>query len=222
MQIQIDKLTRSKRKTIALIIERDGTLTVRAPMRAPNDLIQKFIQEKADWITRTREKLKEFAPREPRKFTDGESFLFLGSSFDLKLVKPQRPSLQFEHGFTLSQTMQANAERLFTRWYKEQAQAVMTERVQHYSALHGFSPGQVKITSARTRWGSCSSNGTLNFTWRLVMAPLEVIDYVVLHELAHLRVKNHSKKFWSVVAAICPQYKSHRKWLRENSESLIL
>ncbi len=76
-------------------------------MRAPNDLIQKFIQEKADWITRTREKLKEFAPREPRKFTDGESFLFLGSSFDLKLVKPQRPSLQFEHGFTLSQTMQA-------------------------------------------------------------------------------------------------------------------
>jgi len=222
MQIQIDKLTRSKRKTIALIIERDGTLTVRAPMRAPNDLIQKFIQEKADWITRTREKFRGVAPQEPRKFIDGETFLFLGSSFDLKLVKPQRPSLQFKHGFTLSQTMQANAERLFIRWYKEQAQAVMTERVRHYSALHGFSPGQVKITSARTRWGSCSSNGTLNFTWRLVMAPLEVIDYVVLHELAHLRVKNHSKKFWSVVASICPQYTSHRKWLRENGESLTL
>ncbi|MBK7452806.1 MAG: M48 family metallopeptidase [Anaerolineales bacterium] len=80
----------------------------------------------------------------------------------------------------------------------------------------------MKISSARTRWGSCSPDGTLNFTWRLVMAPLEVIDYVVIHELAHLRVKNHSSKFWDVVKAIDPQYKEKRKWLRENGGKLNL
>jgi predicted metal-dependent hydrolase len=222
MQIQIDKLTRSKRRTIALIIERDGTLTVRAPMRAPQVLIHQFIHEKADWITRTREKIKALVTTPAKQYIDGETFPFLGSSFNLKLVKSQRPSLQFESGFTLSQTARSKGESAFTRWYKEQAREVITERVNQYAQQYNFTPGQVKITSAKTRWGSCSSSGTLNFTWRLVMAPLEVIDYVVVHELVHLRVKDHSSKFWSAVEAIYPEYKKQRKWLRENGESLNL
>ena len=83
-------------------------------------------------------------------------------------------------------------------------------------------PKQVRINSAKTRWGSCGPGGVLNFTWRLVMAPLDVIDYVVVHELSHLRVKDHSSKFWKVVESISPEYKKHRKWLRENGEKLSL
>lgn len=222
MKIQIDKLTRSKRRTIALIIEGDGTLTVRAPMRAPLALIEKFIHEKVDWIARTREKVKAIMITPARQYTNGETFLFLGSSFDLKLVKPQRPFLQFDSGFTLSHTAQEEGKLTFTRWYKEQAYEVITQRVRQYAQQHSFTPKQVKITSAKTRWGSCSSNGALNFTWRLVMAPLDVIDYVVVHELAHLRVKDHSRKFWNVVEAIYPEYRKQRKWLRENGEKLNL
>ena len=222
MQIQIDKFTRSKRKTIALIIEHDGTLTVRAPMRASQVLIQQFIQQKTDWITRTRNKLNSVVQTPARQYTDGETFPFLGSLFDLKLVRPQRPSLRFDSGFTLSRTAQKKGEQVFTRWYKERALEIISERVNQYARQHNFNPKQVKITSAKTRWGSCGPNGTLNFTWRLVMAPLDVIDYVVVHELAHLNVKDHSSKFWKVVESIYPEYKKQRKWLRENGEKLNL
>ncbi len=222
MKIEINKLVRAKRRTIAIIIEKDGSLTVRAPKRAAQHDIEQFIHEKADWILRTREKLLAI-PETPRKqFMDGEKFLFVGREYELKLVAPQRPSLKFEDEFRLGVTSQSRAALFFTRWYKEQALLVISTRVQHYAALHGFQPKQVKISSATTRWGSCTSSGNLNFTWRLVMAPLEVIDYVVIHELAHLRVHNHSAKFWKLVESIEPQFKERRKWLRLNGEKLSL
>jgi predicted metal-dependent hydrolase len=224
MQIQIDKLVRSKRRTIALIIERDGSFTVRAPLRTPHATIETFIQQKVDWITRTREKLKS-TPGEPtlgKQYTDGEKFPFLGSFFDLKLVGSQKHSLHFDSGFTLSRAAQTKGEQVFTRWYRERAFEIISERVKRYSQQYNFTPKQVKVSSAKTRWGSCGPNGTLNFTWRLVMAPLDVIDYVVVHELAHLRVKNHSSKFWKVVESIYPEYKKQRKWLRENGRKLNL
>ncbi|MBC7877174.1 MAG: M48 family metallopeptidase [Anaerolineales bacterium] len=222
MQIQIDKLIRSKRRTIAIIIERDGALTVRAPMRVSQAEINSFVQEKSTWITHTREKLESIVETLTKQYVDGETFLFLGSSFNLKLVKPQRPSLKFGSGFTLSQTAQKRGAATFTRWYKERAYKVISERVAHFAKQYNFTPKQVKIISAKTRWGSCSSNGTLNFTWRLIMAPLDVIDYVVVHELVHLRVKDHSSKFWKAVESIYPEYKKQRKWLRENGEKLNL
>jgi predicted metal-dependent hydrolase len=224
MQIEIDKLIRSKRRTIALIIERDGSFTVRAPMRAPHTAIESFIQQKVDWVTRTRDKMKSM-PREStmeRQYIDGEKFLFLGSSFELKLVELQKHPLHFDSGFTLRRSAQTRGEQVFTRWYKESAFEIITERVMQYAQQYSFTPKQVKISSAKTRWGSCSPNGTLNFTWRLVMAPPDVIDYVVVHELAHLRVKNHSSKFWKEVGSIYPEYKKQRKWLRENGEKLNL
>jgi predicted metal-dependent hydrolase len=225
MQIKIDKLIRCKRRTIALIIERDGSFTVRAPMRVPHTAIETFIQQKADWITRTREKVKStpLANRFLEKqYIDGEKFLFLGSSFDLKLVESQKHLLHFDSRFTLRRAAQTRGEQVFTRWYKERALEVITERVNQYAQQYNFAPKYVRISSAKTRWGSCSPNGTLNFTWRLVMAPLEVVDYVVVHELAHLRVNDHSGKFWKVVEAIYPEYKKQRKWLRENGEKLNL
>lgn len=222
MQIEIDKLIRSKRRTIALIIERDGSFTVRAPLRAPTAAIETFIQQKADWITRTRDRMKSIEPILGKQYADGEKFLFLGSSFDLKLVGFQKHSLHFDSGFTLRRAAQTKGEQVFTRWYKERALEIISERVKQYSQQYNFAPKQVKISSAKTRWGSCSPNGALNFTWRLVMAPLAVIDYVVAHELVHLRVKDHSSKFWKTVESIYPDYKKQRKWLRENGGKLIL
>lgn len=222
MQIEIKKLVRSKRRTIALIVERDGSLTVRAPRRAAVADIQSFILEKQDWIIRTQEKLKSLVDVPKKEYKDGDSFLFLGNTYGLTLVRPQRPALKFEDGFTLGSTAQGNGERLFKQWYKEQAYKVFADRVGVFSTQYGFVPKQVKISSARTRWGSCSVDGSLNFTWRLVMAPLNVIDYVVVHELVHLRVKNHSSRFWREVEKIMPEYKDLRKWLRLHGETLSL
>lgn len=220
MKIEIDKFVQSKRRTIALIVERDGSLTVRAPKHTTIPEVESFIQQKAAWIIRTRERLKSITEIPKKQFSDGEKYLFLGNEYELKLVKPQRPALKFNHGFYLGRTSQKRGKGVFERWYKEQALSILSERVKSHAEQHGFSPKRVRITSAKTRWGSCSPDGTLNFTWRLVMAPLEVIDYVVLHELVHLRAKNHSRKFWKAVEAVCPQYRIHRKWLRENGVSL--
>ncbi len=220
MPIQIDKLVRAKRRTIALILERDGSLTVRAPRRATLLDIHGFITEKTDWILRSREKLKAMVAHPKKEYVDGERFLFIGEEYELRLVPPQRPALKFDGGFTLSTSARERGEADFTKWYKTQANTVFTERVQFYAAQHGFEPKQVKVNSAKTRWGSCTSSGTINFTWRLVMAPLEVIDYVVLHELAHLKVKNHSPRFWKLVESLCPDFKRQRKWLKENGEKL--
>jgi len=222
MQIQIDKLIRAKRRTIALIIERDGSLTVRAPKRATLKDIHGFVEEKADWIIRSRAKMQAIIAIPVKQYMDGECFPFLGADYELRLVPPQRPALKFDGGFTLSVSARERGEQAFIKWYKTQALTIFTERVNHYAALHGFEPRQIKVNSAKTRWGSCTSKGTINFTWRLVMAPLEVIDYVVLHELAHLKIKNHSPKFWKFVESICPDYNRQRKWLKEHGEKLNL
>jgi hypothetical protein len=220
--IQYDRLIRAKRRTIALIVERDGSLTVRAPRRATLRDIHAFIAEKTGWIIRSREKMKAIVPRPKKQYTGGERFLYLGGEYELRIVPPQRPALKFNGGFTLGSSAQPRAESAFVRWYKERAYEILTERVNHYAALHGFAPKRVKINSAKTRWGSCTSTGTINFTWRLVMAPLDVVDYVVLHELAHLKIKNHSPRFWKLVESLCPDFKRRRKWLREHGEKLIL
>ena len=222
MDIQIDKLVRAKRRTIALIVERDGSLTVRAPKRATLNDIHSFIHEKTDWILRSREKLKAIVAHPKKQYLDGESFLFLGQEYQLRLVPPQRPALKFDGGFTLSTSARERGEHTFTQWYKAQALKVFSERVSHYATLHGLSPTQVKVNSAKMRWGSCTSTGTINFTWRLIMAPLEVIEYVVVHELAHLKIRNHSPRFWKLVESLCPDFKRHRKWLREHGEKLNL
>lgn len=222
MSIEINQFIRSRRRTIALIVERDGSLTVRAPKRAAMKDVESFIKKKADWIIRTRERLKSIVEIDKKQFVDGEKFLYLGKEFVLNLVEPQRPALKFDNGFYLGSTAQKRGEALFTRWYKEQAFNVISERVNMFAERYEFTPRQVRITSAKTRWGSCSPDGSLNFTWRLVMAPLDVVDYVVAHELAHLRVKSHSRRFWKVVEGIFPSHKAQRKWMREHGERLTL
>ena len=222
MQIEINKLVRAKRRTIALIVERDGSLTVRAPKRATLGDIEKFIHEKSDWILRTREKIQSIVEIPKKQYLNEEQFLYLGNLYPLSIVPPQRPALKFENAFKLGSSAQKRGELVFTKWYKGQALQVISERVAEYSKQHGLMPKQVKISSAKTRWGSCSPDGTLNFTWRLIMAPLLVVEYVVVHELVHLKVKNHSQKFWKAVEAIMPEYKIHRKWLRENGDRLGL
>ena len=98
----------------------------------------------------------------------------------------------------------------------------MIERVAFFARSQDVKPGKLCISSARTRWGSCSAKGTLSFTWRLVMAPLDIIDYVVVHELCHLKEMNHSRAFWERVETILPDYKRRRKWLKENGGALRL
>ena len=219
--IQINKLVRSKRKTLSLIVENDGTLTVRAPLRLKEADIQRFIEAKADWIKRKQANIRKIAVT-PRQYVDGDTFLYLGKEISLRLVPDRKPALVLDGVFKLAKSAQPRAESVFEVWYKEQARAVLAVRVDFFSRKYGFEVEKIRISSARTRWGSCSAKKTLSFTWRVVMAPPEVIDYVVVHELCHLRELNHSRSFWAQVEAILPGYKSTRKWLKHNGAKLTL
>ena len=219
--IEINKLVRSERKTLALIVETDGTLTVRAPIRMKEADIRKFIEAKQDWIKRKRAKAREVASH-ARQYVDGETFWHLGKKVPLRIVSTGKPALVMDGSFKLTKSARSKAESVFTTWYREQARTVLTERVEFFARKYGFKIGKIRISSARTRWGSCSSRDTLSFTWRLVMAPPDVIDYVVVHELCHLKEMNHSKAFWARVEAILPDYKAHRKWLKDNGSKLQL
>jgi len=219
--IQIDKLVRSKRKTLSLIVETDGTLTVRAPLRMKAADIRAFLEAKSPWILRKQAEARKAAPAQHR-YVDGETFLYLGKQVPLRFVRDRKPALVLDRAFKLAQSAQPQAESAFQAWYKKQARAVLTERAGYFARKHGFEIEKIRITSARTRWGSCSAKKTLSFTWRLVMAPPEVVDYVVVHELCHLRELNHSRAFWAQVEAILPDYKGKRKWLKENGNLLVL
>lgn len=201
VQMKIDQIIRSNRKTIALIVRRDGLLIVRAPHRVSNAQILRFVEEKTGWIQEKQAEARQRAAQKASKqFAGGEKFQFLGDEYPLEIASQGRASLCLDNGrFLMDKSALPRAKEIFAAWYKKQSRQVLEERVKLYAARYQLSYQKIKITSARTRWGSCSSNGTLCFTWRLVMAPLPVIDYVVVHELAHLLEKNHSKRFWDKV-----------------------
>jgi hypothetical protein len=217
----IHRLIRSRRRSLSLIVERDGSLTVRAPQHLSQAEIDRFVQAKSDWIRRKQLQAARQAPVVHR-YQDGETFLYLGVAYPLWLVSGGKSGLVFDRGFALERSLQPEGERLFTAWYRRQARRHLEERVAYFAGKFDFDPGKLRISSARTRWGSCSRKGTLSFTWRLVMASPDVVDYVVVHELCHLRHPNHSKAFWSHVERILPGYKTQRAWLKHNGERLQL
>lgn len=124
--------------------------------------------------------------------------------------------------FLLAENHVINARELFIQWYKKEAIKRIKERVDFYSSITGLKYRKISITNARHRWGSCNGIANLCFTWRLIMAPLEIIDYVIVHEIFHIEVKNHSKDFWQKVESFIPEYKKCRKWLTENQNLLLL
>ncbi len=222
MSIAIDRLVRTRRRTVALIIERDGKLTVRAPLRLAEKRIQEFVQSHAEWIERSRARIEASPPPQPKRYGEGEAFPYLGKSYSLRLVERQRPALSFDGvHFLLVRSALPKAQETFAKWYRAQAARLLAERVQSLAGKYGLRYQKVRISSARTRWGSCSSNGTLSFTYRLVMAPLEAVDYVVVHELVHTKIRNHSKTFWNKVAELMPDYKNRRTWLKKNGKFLM-
>lgn len=210
------KIIRSKRKTIALQVTDDATLIIRAPFDVDDSTIEKVIIKHSRWIEKHKEEIRKRDPKFLHKeFVNGEGFLYLGRSYKLRMVDSKEP-LQFDNCFYLSKDYLKDAKDVFIKWYKKQAYEKISERVKLYASIYGFRYKKINITNAMQRWGSCSNNGNLNFSWRLIMAPLRVIDYVVIHELLHTEEKSHSKKFWNRLKVLMSDYEKYDRWLKEN------
>ncbi|MGB9821754.1 MAG: M48 family metallopeptidase [Pseudothermotoga sp.] len=215
MQMEDYKIIRSKRKTIALQITDDATLIVRAPFDVSEETIKRVVAKHIKWIEKKKKEILIRDPKfTPKEFVNGEGFLYLGRYYKLTIVKEQKQPLIFNNGFFLLRDYQPVAKQLFIDWYKERAYEKISQRVEWYAKKRGFVFNKVNITNANRRWGSCSPRGNLNFSWRLIMAPLSVVDYVVVHELCHLEERNHSRMFWIKVKMLMPNYESLKEWLR--------
>ena len=224
MEIEIDKIIRTKRKTISLQITDDATLIVRAPFDVSEQTIKSVVNKHMNWIEK---KKKNILVRDPKfvkkEFVNGEGFMYLGRYYKLNIVNKQKTPLVFNNNhFSLLRDYLPVAKELFINWYKERAYENISERVEWYARKRGFIYNKINITNANQRWGSCSSKRNLNFSWRLIMAPLPVIDYVIVHELVHLEERNHTKFFWNKVKILIPDYEKYRDWLNKNGYLLRL
>lgn len=215
MAANIDRVIRSQRRTLALIVERDGSITVCAPMKMPEKDILDFVDKHAKWVQKKQKEVQSLNSEQPRQYKPGESFLFLGESYPLEIVRDADQKLTLDGSFRLTESAHAQAEAVFRSWYREQARALLSARVAFFADQFQVQVGTIRITSARTRWGSCTSKGNLSFSWRLILTPSDVIDYVVIHELAHTVHHNHSKRFWKLVEKWMPDYKERKKQLRQ-------
>jgi hypothetical protein len=213
-------LIRSARRTLALEIMPDAAVLVRAPRRTPMKQIHHFIASHGDWISRKQAAVLERPRTAAKEYVEGEEFLFLGGTCRLSLVDAPSPEIDFDGRLCLSRHALPRARETLVKWYKAQARKAFSERVEKYAPAMGCQPAAIRITSPQRRWGSCGATGSLNLNWRLVMAPREVIEYVVVHELAHLKHRHHGRDFWDFVEAFAPDYRRHRKWLKDNGHHL--
>jgi len=212
--------TKKRRKTLSITIEHDGSVVIRAPFHLPAATVEKFVYEKRPWIEkRLRQIVSERREHMPKRFVPGEMFLYLGGRYPLQVADTpglRRPLDFTEDAFYLDGQCHEKAKDLFVTWYKERAIRILRDRLHVYSHIMHLFPRRERISSAKHQWGRCSSGNTLSFSWRLIMAPLSVIDYIVVHELAHVREKNHSPKFWKIVETTLPDYRHQRDWLKKH------
>ncbi|SFR69168.1 M48 family metallopeptidase [Anaeromicropila populeti] len=218
-------LIRSKRKTISIIVEQDGSVIVKAPAILSMNEVEAIVLKKLGWIREKQKKMHLMEKRtQAKEYVNGEHFLYLGKEYTLLLVEDRVndvPEVKILHnqiqvsGKKLSREIVREA---LCSWYFEQAKWVIDNQIKMYSAKLGVRVSKLTLREAKTRWGSCSSKGAVMINWKIIMAPLEMIDYVVVHELCHLKHMNHSKNFWDLVASIIPDYKKRRLWLKEHSQ----
>lgn len=219
------EIVRSQRRSLGIEIKPDGLVLLRAPMRASEARIEGLIRDKAQWIFRH---LERIASCPPRRFADGEIFLYAGNEYRLRVVidgvAPHVDVSAGEITAFISQAARTTAQREVRKalfyWYTQQACEMLCRRTDELARQTGLKPARLGVRSQLHRWGSCSAKGSISLNWRLIMAPQAVADYVIVHELCHIQQPNHSRRFWDLVASFVPDYQTQRKWLKDNSRKL--
>ncbi|MBP6978181.1 MAG: SprT family zinc-dependent metalloprotease [Bacteroidales bacterium] len=216
MKLPISRIIRSRRRTIALIITPDAQLIVRAPLHTTMAEIEKLVEQKRNWITKKLLQVQQKQDiRRMNPFRDGELFRYKGNQYPLLITSSERSIHLNENHILFPERFLVNPERAMIYWYAHEALRTLSQRVRYYTEIQGFRHTGITVTGARTRWGSCNQANRLCFSWRLILTPEFVIDYVVVHELCHTVEKNHSARFWNRVGAILPDYKERKALLKE-------
>lgn len=219
----VSVITSAKRVSITLKVNSKGVF-LHIPTRLPMDIVHDLIAEKSGWIKKQLAKQPEPLPE--RQWQQGETLSFFGQQYELQLAqKADSPSVKLaEDTIILSARLhrigQKARRKAIVDWYKNQAEIYLTKRTEELSRQTGLTPKSITIKTYKARWGSCNIRGEIQYNWQIMQAPTSVIDYLIIHELCHLKHHNHGKKFWQLVARHCPEYKKEQTWLKQHGAML--
>lgn len=218
-------IVRSRRKTISIAISGEGKIEVKAPFFMSEEELMEIVKSRFSWIQKAKEERKEYEAAK-KQFITGDIFYFLGNPCKLQMqMDPERirttVSLKADVLYVFTNVMEReHLKDAIRKWYIHQAKMYLTKRVRFWGQYVDRPIGGIRIKEQKTRWGSCSTKGNLNFNWKIMMAPPKVVDYLVVHELCHLKFMNHGKDFWKEVEKLMPEYKNLKKWLKDNERFL--
>ena len=214
--------TSKKRKTMQITVERDGRLVLTLPPEATEQQALHFIKEKRRWIyQKLAEKQQLRSETRKKTFLDGEGFLYLGRSYRLKLVDSTdaQSALALKQGRFFLDRQLADTEKgrkAFIQWYSNRGQPWLSRKAEEYYRRMEAEPVGIRVQELGFRWGSCTSDGWLNFHWKTILLPAKMAEYIVVHELAHLHEPHHTPEFWQRVERVMPDYLERKQWIAEH------
>lgn len=212
-----------KRRKLTIVVERDRSVVVHAPASASEESVRRAVDAKRRWIfakIRHTQKHRDLPHPPGKELVSGESALYLGRQYRIEVIAEGLESVRFNQRFLVPASLASKRKTSLREWYITRANERILPRVDGFAQSLGVEFNKARIVSNRYRWGSCTVQDNVNINWRLIKAPSFVIDYVIVHELAHLIEANHTERFWNVVRAQVSRVEQAREWLRDNGQVL--
>ena len=224
---EIFKTDRRKTASIKIV---EGRVHVVVPKRLSDARVKDLIIKRTSWIKKKLRIQAETVLPKPKEYVSGENFTYLGRNYRLKLIPNGEEEVKLKGGYLtlgyqekLPETdRQSIVKESLERWYKGHALKRLTEKSKRYEKILRVTPSSISLKNYKSRWGSCSNSGEINFNWKIIIAPHHIVDYVVVHELCHMLEHNHSSRYWRHVQSVIPYYKMDRQWLKVNGMGLFI
>lgn len=211
----------SKRKTLSIIVERDRSVVVRAPLNTSEKLIEREVNKRKRLLLKKIVHNQKYPfPKPAKEFVSGETLMFLGKNYKLHVSDGVENGVSFDNKFFINKADQKKANKLLKEWYVRSATEIVVPKAMEIAKQLGVAYRKINILDLKYRWGSCTPKDNIHFNWRLIKAPMTVIEYIIVHELTHLLEANHTPEFWNRVAAMQPNYLKAKNWLKENGHEL--
>ncbi len=223
MDLEYTIVRSAKRRKLTITVERDRCVVVHAPEKTPEEKIRQVVESKRQWLYEKihhGQKYTELPHPPGNELVNGESALYLGRNYRIAITDTPSEQIEFSRQFLIPPRLVKQGGKVLVDWYVDRARRKILPRVRYHASQLGVEYGNADITDSKFRWGSCSVNNNLSFNWRLVKAPMSVVDYVVIHELAHLIEANHTPRFWNIVKARHPASDKAKDWLKQHGALL--
>lgn len=222
MELKYQIVRSKKRKKLTISVERDRSVVVHAPESAAEGTIRSLVETKRQWLFNKLNHTQKYQPSHApgKEVVNGESAAYLGREYRIEMAETESGGIEFSRRFLIPRTHRTQRKKVLKDWYVSRAKETILPRVELRARDLGVIIQGARIVDNRYRWGSCTVKDRVNLNWRLIKAPMYVIDYVIVHELAHLLEANHTPRFWNIVKAKAPNSEKAKNWLKEHGQVL--